>query len=80
VEQPDAGHGLLSPDDQVLDRVTVHGALGALSPADRRLVELRYIHDWPSARIAETMALPAGTVRVRLHRARARMRAFANEV
>jgi len=66
-------------EEQVVDRLTVERALEELSGAERRLVELRYLHDWPNTRIAEATGLTSGAVRVRIHRARARMCAVARE-
>jgi RNA polymerase sigma-70 factor (ECF subfamily) len=56
-------------------RVDVARALRRLSKAERRLVVLRYLLDWSNADVAEHLGIPEVTVRVRLHRARRRLRA-----
>jgi RNA polymerase sigma-70 factor (ECF subfamily) len=57
-----------------LERLAVQAAVAHLAPLDRRLIELRYEHDQTYERIAELTSLPEGTVKVRLHRARHRLR------
>lgn len=57
------------------DRLAIARAVRALDPDDRLIVLLRYWSDQTTAAIAETLALPEGTVKVRLHRARARLAA-----
>ncbi len=61
------------PHDAVFDRLAVRSALDALDPGDRELVELRYELDMTQPGIAEKLGLPEGTVKVRLHRIRARL-------
>ncbi len=50
-------------------------ALAELEPADRLLLRLRYERDLTQAHIAQLLGLPEGTVKVRLHRIRRRLRA-----
>jgi RNA polymerase sigma-70 factor, ECF subfamily len=45
-----------------------------LSPADRRLLFLQHWADMPIQEIAERLCMPEGTVKIRLHRARAALR------
>jgi RNA polymerase sigma-70 factor (ECF subfamily) len=52
----------------------VRTAMRQLEPLDRRLVALRYVADQTQPAIASAVGLPEGTVKVRLHRARARLR------
>src|SRR4051812_19502172 len=52
----------------------LHEALAALSERDRRLLEMRYQEDLTQATIARRLGIPEGTVKVRLHRARAKLR------
>jgi RNA polymerase sigma-70 factor (ECF subfamily) len=61
-------------EDGLLERLAVQAAVGRLSAEDRRLVELRYEEDLTQAAIAESLHVPEGTVKVRLHRLRHRLR------
>jgi RNA polymerase sigma-70 factor, ECF subfamily len=56
------------------ERADVAAALAQLRKSDRLLLELRYAEDLTQAAIARLLQLPEGTVKVRLHRARARFR------
>jgi len=51
-------------------------ALAALPEAYRSVVVLRYLNDLPLEEIAEVLALPIGTVKTHLFRARAALRAL----
>jgi RNA polymerase sigma-70 factor (ECF subfamily) len=53
----------------------VHEALGRLSAEDRELVTLIAWEGLTPAQAAAALGVPAGTARVRLHRARTRLRA-----
>lgn len=55
---------------RLLDRLEMDRALALLTPGDRAAVVLFHLHDLPLADVAEILALPAGTVKSRLHRAR----------
>ena len=55
-------------------RLTVEQALGALGEGDRRLLSMRYGEDLTQAEVARRLGVPEGTVKVRLHRARRRLR------
>jgi RNA polymerase sigma-70 factor, ECF subfamily len=64
-------------DAQVLAAVELsdlHAAMDALGDRDRRLLEMRYQEDLTQAAIARRLGIPEGTVKVRLHRARAKLR------
>lgn len=52
----------------------LHAALGELSSRDRELLELRYQEDLTQSAIAVRLGIPEGTVKVRLHRARKKLR------
>jgi len=52
----------------------LHAALGRLSDRERELLELRYEEDLTQAAIAVKLGIPEGTVKVRLHRARDKLR------
>ncbi len=64
-------------DERVLatvERADLHAALDRLEESDRRLLMLRYREDLTQATIAELLEIPEGTVKVRLHRARDKLR------
>lgn len=64
-------------DEQVLATVELadlHAALAGLSERDRRLLEMRYGEDLTHPTIARRLGIPEGTVKVRLHRARDKLR------
>ena len=57
-----------------VERADLHAALKRLSEKDRELLELRYDEDLTQAAIARRLGIPEGTVKVRLHRAREKLR------
>jgi RNA polymerase sigma-70 factor, ECF subfamily len=57
-----------------VERADLHAALKLLSAGDRRLLEMRYQEDLTQAAIARKLGIPEGTVKVRLHRARDKLR------
>ena len=59
--------------EKLAERAAVRTALKALEPQDRVLLALRYEQDLTQPRIASMLGLPEGTVKVRLHRIRARL-------
>jgi RNA polymerase sigma-70 factor (ECF subfamily) len=64
-------------DERVLataERADLHEALKGLSERDRELLEMRYEEDLTQAAIASRLGIPEGTVKVRLHRARDKLR------
>lgn len=64
-------------DEQVIAAVELadlHAALELLSERDRRLLEMKYEEDLTQATIARRLGIPEGTVKVRLHRARNKLR------
>lgn len=68
-------HG--SDDERVLatvERADLHAALERLNERDRQLVRLRYDEDMTQKAIAHRLGIPLGTVKVRLHRVRAKLR------
>lgn len=52
----------------------LHAALRQLSEKDRDLLEMRYQDDLTQGAIARKLGIPEGTVKVRLHRARKKLR------
>ena len=69
----------LPPDDQLISKVSVQQALSALTLEERRLIDLRYKDDLAQPAIAELLGVPEGTVKVRLHRLRQRLRKVISE-
>jgi RNA polymerase sigma-70 factor, ECF subfamily len=57
-----------------VERADLHAALKHLSEKDRQLLELRYAEDLTQSAIARRLGIPEGTVKVRLHRARNKLR------
>lgn len=53
---------------------SVRSALEQMPAADQLLIRLRYTEDLTQPQLAEAFNMPEGTVKIRLHRARARMR------
>lgn len=69
-------------DDELVgatNRVTVAQALGRLGDADQRVLRLRYDEDLTQVEVARRLGVPEGTVKVRLHRARGRLRTLLEE-
>jgi RNA polymerase sigma-70 factor, ECF subfamily len=60
--------------DAATDRVWLGTALARLSAPDRRLLRMRYERDLTTAQIAQRLGTPEGTVKIRLHRLRTRLR------
>lgn len=64
-------------DERVLATVEsadLHAALDRLDECERQLVRLRYEEDLTQATIARRLGVPEGTVKVRLHRVRNKLR------
>lgn len=57
-----------------VERADLHAALKRLSERDRELLVLRYEEDLTQSAIASRLGIPEGTVKVRLHRARDKLR------
>jgi RNA polymerase sigma-70 factor (ECF subfamily) len=58
----------------ITTRMTVQQALQDLEDTDRRVLRLRYDEDLTQAEVARRLGMPEGTVKIRLHRARRRLR------
>lgn len=74
---PPEDYELGADDERVLamvERADLHAALRRLDQRDRLLVSLRYGEDLTQAGIARRLGIPEGTVKVRLHRVRAKLR------
>lgn len=75
VAEPEVHEG--AEDDRILaavDRADLHAALECLDDRDRELLRLRYSEDLTQQAIARRLGLPDGTVKVRLHRLRHKLR------
>jgi RNA polymerase sigma-70 factor (ECF subfamily) len=68
-----------SPLADAAVRVTLEQALASLAEADQRMLRLRYADDLTQGEVARRLGLPEGTVKVRLHRARRRLRRLLAE-
>lgn len=55
-------------------RLDVELLLQKLSPADRLVIELRYLRDWPIQRVADELGLKPAGVQAAVRRSMARMR------
>lgn len=63
-----------APDDLTEDLLDMHDALGRLPPVEREVLVLFYLRELSLEQLAELLAIPAGTVKSRLHRARRLLR------
>jgi RNA polymerase sigma-70 factor (ECF subfamily) len=74
--EPTAGEAEIEDDElaNATTRVTVEQALARLQDSDQRVLRLRYADDLTQADVARRLGVPEGTVKVRLHRARGRLR------
>jgi RNA polymerase sigma-70 factor (ECF subfamily) len=71
-----------APDERletVLDRAALTTLMGALPESDRALLRMHYELDLSVAALAAALDAPEGAVKVRLHRARRRLRATLEE-
>lgn len=66
-------------EHQTLLRLDVRRAIAGLSEHDRTLVLARYWNDLTQEQVAAALQIPAGTVKVRLHRLRERLRPILQE-
>ncbi len=55
-------------------RIDVRRAVGRLGDGERVVIEQHYFNDLSCAQIADALELPLGTVKIRLYRARHRLR------
>lgn len=61
-------------EEGMLLRMEVEEVVGRLSVADRQLLALRYERDLTQPEVARMLGIPEGTVKIRLHRLRGRLR------
>jgi RNA polymerase sigma-70 factor (ECF subfamily) len=62
------------PSEALHERIDLQRALRSLEEGDRTVLVARYALDLKQRTIAEALGIPEGTAKVRLHRARARLR------
>jgi RNA polymerase sigma-70 factor, ECF subfamily len=67
------------PEEGLIGRLSVQQALSALTLDERRLIDLRYKDDLAQPAIASILGMPEGTVKVKLHRLRNRLRKVITE-
>src|SRR4051794_11202335 len=65
--------------DEVVDSVSLGELLRPLRREERDLLRLRYEEDLTNPEIARRLGMPEGTVKVRLHRLRGRLKAGLEE-
>src|SRR4051794_15484837 len=69
-----------TPAEEIaIRKLDVSSALDTLSTEDRLLVQLRYEADLAQPHIAGLLGIPEGTIKVRLHRLRHRLKAGLTE-
>jgi RNA polymerase sigma-70 factor (ECF subfamily) len=66
-------------DTRALGRLSLSGILGRFQEDEQRLLRMRYFDDLTQVQIAERLGVPEGTVKVRLHRLRNRVRKLIEE-
>lgn len=66
--------GAVNPPGDGIEAVDIRLALEGLDPLDRTIALLRYREDLTQPRIAQLLEMPEGTVKVRLHRLRHKLR------
>ena len=69
-----ADQDALEEQEGMLLRMEVERVVGCLSVADRQLLALRYERDLTQPEVARMLGIPEGTVKIRLHRLRGRLR------
>ena len=66
-------------EERWIRKVCVQQALASLTLEERQLIDLRYKDDLAQPAIAQILGMPEGTVKVRLHRLRNRLRKVMTE-
>ena len=72
-DDTEGSNGMIDAD-AITRRIVVRAAIARLPAEDRALALLRYDADLEHPRIAGLLGMPEGTVKVRLHRIRQRLR------
>src|SRR4051812_23210749 len=66
-------------EERLISKLSVQQVLSGLTLEERRLIDLRYKDDLAQPAIANILGVPEGTVKVRLHRLRKRLRKVMTE-
>jgi RNA polymerase sigma-70 factor (ECF subfamily) len=66
-------------EDALISKLCVQQVLSGLTLEERQLIDLRYKEDLAQPTIAAILGVPEGTVKVRLHRLRNRLRKVISE-
>jgi len=69
-----ADEDAVAAQEGMLLRMEVEQVVGCLSVADRQLLALRYERDLTQPEVARMLGIPEGTVKIRLHRLRGRLK------
>jgi RNA polymerase sigma-70 factor (ECF subfamily) len=70
----DGDHASFDEAERIVARLDVQAAIAELDEEQRRLLHLRYAEDLAHRSVAQRLGIPEGTVKVRLHRTRNRLR------
>jgi RNA polymerase sigma-70 factor (ECF subfamily) len=62
--------------ERIVERLDMQAAIAELDKEQRHLLHLRYTEDLAHHSVAQRLGIPEGTAKVRLHRARNRLRAL----
>jgi RNA polymerase sigma-70 factor, ECF subfamily len=73
------GRGPEKAGEMVGVRESLTAAIGRLSPGQRSVLVLRDVYGWSNADVSRELGITATTAKVRLHRARRRMRDLLGE-
>lgn len=60
--------------DRLVEALDVRRAVSNLSDDERHLIAYRYVEDLTQPEVARRLEIPEGTVKIRLHRVRSRLR------
>ena len=75
-DEADGECATLDDAEEMVERLDLQTAIAGLNEAERRLLHLRYVEDLAQPLVAQRLGIPEGTAKVRLHRARNRLRAL----
>jgi RNA polymerase sigma-70 factor (ECF subfamily) len=75
-DTPDPGESILEVLERQETAERIHRALAKLPVKDREILALKYLEELKLNELAERLDLPVGTVKARVHRALAKLKAF----
>jgi RNA polymerase sigma-70 factor (ECF subfamily) len=75
-EWQEGDRAIFDDADWTLECLDLRSAIAGMAEDERRLLHLRYVEDLAQPSVAQRLGIPEGTVKVRLHRARTRLRAL----